>query len=67
MVSLIDGEIWIGIGVDVKGATCEGLLERNASEVKSDAVPYLTPRPPIQAIAHVLPTRIGDIAYDPAC
>jgi type I restriction enzyme M protein len=37
VVSLIDAETWIGIGVDVKGAIYEGLLERNAEEVKSGA------------------------------
>lgn len=37
VVSLIDGETWIGIDVDVKGSIYEGLLERNAAEVKSGA------------------------------
>ena len=37
VVSLIDSETWIGIGVDVKGAIYEGLLEKNAAEVKSCA------------------------------
>ena len=37
VVSLIDNETWIGIGVDVKGAIYEGLLEKNAAEVKSCA------------------------------
>ena len=45
VVSLIDAETWIGIGVDVKGAIYEGLLERNAAEVKSGAGQYFTPRP----------------------
>lgn len=38
VVSLIETEgPWIGIGVDVKGQIYEGLLERNAVEVKSGA------------------------------
>ena len=37
VVSLIDNETWIGIGVEVKGAIYEGLLEKNAAEVKSCA------------------------------
>src|ERR1700745_3808476 len=37
LVGLIDGEIWLGLGVDVKGSIYEGLLERNAQEVKSGA------------------------------
>jgi type I restriction enzyme M protein len=37
LVGLIDGETWLGLGVDVKGSIYEGLLERNAQEVKSGA------------------------------
>jgi len=44
LVGLIDGETWLGLGVDVKGSVYEGLLERNAQEVKSGAGRYFTPR-----------------------
>ncbi|MGH6919756.1 MAG: type I restriction-modification system subunit M N-terminal domain-containing protein, partial [Geminicoccaceae bacterium] len=37
LVVMIDGETWIGLDVDVKGEIYEGLLERNAQEVKSGA------------------------------
>ncbi|MGB0722300.1 MAG: type I restriction-modification system subunit M [Gammaproteobacteria bacterium] len=67
VVSLIDGETWIGIGVDVKGAIYEGLLEKNASEVKSGAGQYFTPRPLIDAMATVVNPRIGETVHDPAC
>ncbi len=67
VVSLIDGETWIGLGVDVKGAIYEGLLERNAAEVKSGAGQYFTPRPLIQAMVEVLRPRIGESVCDPAC
>lgn len=67
VVSLIDGETWIGIGVDVKGAIYEGLLERNAAEVKSGAGQYFTPRPLIQAMVEVIDPRIGETVHDPAC
>lgn len=51
LVSLIDREgPWIGLGVDVKGEIYEGLLEKNAAEVKSGAGQYFTPRPVIEAI-----------------
>src|SRR5262249_30182058 len=40
LVTLIDGETWMGVNVDVKGAIYEGLLERNAGEVKSGAGQY---------------------------
>lgn len=67
VVSLIDAETWIGIGVDVKGAIYEGLLERNAAEVKSGAGQYFTPRPLINAMVAVIDPRIGETVHDPAC
>lgn len=67
VVSLIDGETWIGIGVDVKGAIYEGLLEKNAAEVKSGAGQYFTPRPLIEAMVKVIDPRIGETVHDPAC
>ncbi|WP_204113644.1 HsdM family class I SAM-dependent methyltransferase [Shimia biformata] len=68
VVSLIDNEgPWIGIGVDVKGEIYEGLLEKNASEVKSGAGQYFTPRPIIEAIVDCVDPQIGDTLCDPAC
>jgi type I restriction enzyme M protein len=67
VVSLIDAETWIGIGVDVKGAIYEGLLEKNAAEVKSGAGQYFTPRPLINAMVKVIDPRIGETVHDPAC
>ena len=67
VVSLIDAETWIGIGVDVKGAIYEGLLEKNAAEVKSGAGQYFTPRPLIEAMVTVINPRIGETVHDPAC
>src|SRR5690606_16540533 len=59
VVSLIDGETWIGLNVDVKGSIYEGLLEKGASEVKSGAGQYFTPRPLIQAIVDVMQPQPG--------
>lgn len=68
VVSLIDSEgPWIGLNVDVKGEIYEGLLERNASEVKSGAGQYFTPRPVIEAIVKCVEPRIGETVCDPAC
>ncbi len=67
IVSLIHDETWIGIGVDVKGAIYEGLLERNAAEVKSGAGQYFTPRPLIQAMVKVVNPKIGETVHDPSC
>ena len=40
----IDKEIWLALDADVAGAY-EGLLERNAQDIKSRAGQHLTPRP----------------------
>ncbi|WNK00386.1 class I SAM-dependent DNA methyltransferase [Thalassospiraceae bacterium LMO-JJ14] len=68
IVSLIDKEgPWVGLEVDVKGEIYEGLLERNASEVKSGAGQYFTPRPVIEAIVKCVDPKIGETVCDPAC
>lgn len=67
VVSLIDAETWIGIGVDVKGAIYEGLLEKNAAEVKSGAGQYFTPRPLIERMVEVVDPQVGETVHDPAC
>ncbi|MGE0652683.1 MAG: class I SAM-dependent DNA methyltransferase, partial [Alphaproteobacteria bacterium] len=68
IVSLIDREgPWVGLKVDVKGEIYEGLLERNASEVKSGAGQYFTPRPVIEAIVNCVNPEVGETVCDPAC
>jgi type I restriction enzyme M protein len=67
LVSLIDGQEWLPLGVDVKGAIYEGLFERNAQEVKSGAGQYFTPRPLIQAVVEVMHPELGMTVCDPAC
>ena len=67
LVSMIDGETWIGLDIDVKGAIYEGLLERNAQEVKSGAGQYFTPRPVIEALVEVMNPKPGETVHDPAC
>ena len=68
IVSLIASEgPWIGIGVDVKGQIYEGLLEKNAAEVKSGAGQYFTPRPLIDAMVECMQLKIGETVCDPAC
>jgi type I restriction enzyme M protein len=67
LVSLIDGETWMGINVDVKGTIYEGLLERNAGEVKSGAGQYFTPRALIQTIVEVVDPNPDETVCDPAC
>jgi type I restriction enzyme M protein len=67
LVNLIDGETWMGVNVDIKGTIYEGLLERNAGEVKSGAGQYFTPRPLIQAMVEVVDPKLGRTICDPAC
>ncbi|MEQ1781545.1 MAG: class I SAM-dependent DNA methyltransferase [Hyphomonadaceae bacterium] len=66
VVSMINGETWIGVDIDTKGEIYEGLLERNASEVKSGAGQYFTPRPLIDAIVECVNPKIGKTVHDPA-
>ena len=54
LVSLIDETEWISLGIDVKAAAYEGLLEKAASEGKKGAGQYFTPRVLIQAIVKCL-------------
>ena len=54
LVEMIDGETWVGLDMDVKGEIYEGLLEKNAQDIKSGAGQYFTPRPLIQAMVDVM-------------
>lgn len=67
LVSLIDGENWHRLNVDVKADIYEGLLEKNAQDVKSGAGQYFTPRPLIQAMVDVMQPKPGQSVCDPAC
>ncbi|MFJ6023544.1 N-6 DNA methylase [Brevundimonas sp. NPDC092305] len=67
LVTLIDSERWSNMTVDVKGAIYEGLLERNAEDVKSGAGQYFTPRPLLRAITAAVEPRMGERICDPAC
>ena len=67
VVDLIGNESWLEMTADVKGDAYEGLLERNAQDVKSGAGQYFTPRPLINAIVDCIQPRPGEIIGDPAC
>ena len=51
---LIDREQWMILDADVKGDAYEGLLAKNAEDVKTGAGQYFTPRPLIRAIVDVM-------------
>lgn len=67
LIDLINGETWVGLDVDVKADIYEGLLEKNAQDIKSGAGQYFTPRPLIQAIVDVMQPQPGQTICDPAC
>ncbi|HLF32902.1 MAG TPA: class I SAM-dependent DNA methyltransferase [Cyclobacteriaceae bacterium] len=67
VIDMIDSEQWLVMGADVKGDIYEGLLEKNAEDVKSGAGQYFTPRALIRAMVEcVRPQPMRTIA-DPAC
>ncbi len=67
LIEMIDGETWTGLDIDVKGDIYEGLLEKNAQDIKSGAGQYFTPRPLIKAIVDVMRPQPGQTIADPAC
>ena len=67
LIELIHDETWIGLDIDVKGEIYEGLLQKNAEDIKSGAGQYFTPRQLIKAIVEVMRPRPGQTIVDPAC
>src|SRR5215203_3530784 len=64
---LIDAEQWVSLDADVKGDAYEGLLEKNAQDVKGGAGQYFTPRSLISAIVDAVRPTTGETICDPAC
>jgi type I restriction enzyme M protein len=67
IADLIDREQWTTLDVDVKGDAYEGLLEKNAEDVKTGAGQYFTPRALIRAMVDVMRPEPGKTIHDPAC
>ncbi len=67
IVDLIDKEQWSSLSADVKGDAYEGLLQKNAEDVKGGAGQYFTPRPLIAAMVEVVAPQPGQTICDPAC
>ncbi|HEY4273619.1 MAG TPA: class I SAM-dependent DNA methyltransferase [Candidatus Udaeobacter sp.] len=72
IADLIDKEEWSSLDTDVKGDAYEGLLQKNAEDVKGGAGQYFTPRPLIRAIVDVMQPQPseGGLPFticDPAC
>ena len=58
------GSAWTLIS---KGEIYEGLLQKNAEDIKSGAGQYFTPRPLIKAMVDVIKPEPGMTICDPAC
>jgi type I restriction enzyme M protein len=67
IVELIGKETWTAMSADVKGDAYEGLLEKNAQDVKGGAGQYFTPRPLIAAMVDCIQPKSGEEILDPAC
>ncbi len=67
VIDMIDREQWSLMGGDIKGSIYEGLLEKNAEDVKSGAGQYFTPRALIKAMVECVAPRPQKTICDPAC
>jgi type I restriction enzyme M protein len=66
LVEELDRLNWYDARQEGLGDLYEGLLEKNASEKKSGAGQYFTPRPLIDAIVDVMRPTLKDVIQDPA-
>ena len=66
LISAIDSIDWYSAQRDGLGDLYEGLLEKNASETKSGAGQYFTPRPLIDCIVALINPQAGETVQDPA-
>ncbi|MCX7088531.1 MAG: class I SAM-dependent DNA methyltransferase [Methylococcales bacterium] len=67
LIDLIDDTEWVSMGADTKGTIYEGLLEKNAEDVKSGAGQYFTPRALIKAMVTCMRLEPNTTIADPAC
>ena len=66
LIKSLDGIDWFSATKDGLGDLYEGLLEKNASETKSGAGQYFTPRPLIDSIIALVKPLPGETIQDPA-
>ncbi|MBX3627818.1 MAG: N-6 DNA methylase [Rhizobacter sp.] len=66
LVTDIDALDWYSVQRDDLGDLYEDLLERNATEKKSGAGQYFTPRHLIDSIVSVMKPQLRDVIQDPA-
>jgi type I restriction enzyme M protein len=66
LTSSIDQLDWFSAREEGLGNLYEGLLEKNASDKKSGAGQYFTPRPLIDCIVRLVKPQPGEVVQDPA-
>lgn len=66
LTSNIDQLDWFSAREEGLGNLYEGLLEKNASDKKSGAGQYFTPRPLIDCIVRLMQPQPGEVVQDPA-
>lgn len=66
LIKNLDGIDWFSASQDGLGDLYEGLLEKNATETKSGAGQYFTPRPLIDSIVRCIRPQAGETIQDPA-
>lgn len=67
IIKNIDELDWFEAKDEGLGEMYEGLLEKNASEKKSGAGQYFTPRPLINVMVRLMDPKVGERLNDPAC
>lgn len=67
IIKHIDELDWFEAKDEGLGEMYEGLLEKNASEKKSGAGQYFTPRPLINVMVRLMEPKVGERLNDPAC
>ncbi len=67
IITTIDGLDWYSAREEGLGNLYEGLLEKNASEKKSGAGQYFTPRVLIDIMTQLMKPQPGERCNDPAC
>lgn len=66
LVTAIDALDWFSAAKEGLGDLYEGLLEKNAGELKSGAGQYFTPRPLVECMVHLIKPQPGEVVQDPA-
>lgn len=66
MIKVLDQINWFDVQKDGLGDLYEGLLEKNASETKSGAGQYFTPRPLINSMVRCIKPQPNEVIQDPA-